>query len=103
MTVMSFILEELPDRCSSELVKRNSKLWIDALKNPQAGKDHCQAFVKPMSEQMVAHLKDAIDPYHWPEFIQSNAEFTNNTVTYKRHLIVKHQRTLQRPAASLHT
>ncbi|KAG0691838.1 hypothetical protein DFH29DRAFT_974886 [Suillus ampliporus] len=82
---------------------RNSKLWIPVLKDPQTGKGHCHPFIRFMSKQMVAHLKDVVDPYHWPEFIQSNAGFANNIVTYKRHLIVKHQRTLQRPAASLHT
>ncbi|KAG1754774.1 isoprenoid synthase domain-containing protein [Suillus paluster] len=68
---MSFMLEELTDRCSSEVAQKISELWVDVLKDPQAGKGH---------RQMVARLKDAVDPYHWPEFIQSNAEFAKNTI-----------------------
>lgn len=29
---------------------------------------------------MVTRLKDAVDPFHWPEFIQSNVDFAINTV-----------------------
>jgi len=77
-------------------VARNiSKLWIDVLQDPQAGKGDHHPFTKLMSEyalkylpyhsneglrQIAARLKDAVDPYHWAEFIQSNAEFAKNTV-----------------------
>ncbi|KAG1750714.1 isoprenoid synthase domain-containing protein [Suillus lakei] len=77
---MSFMLEVLTDRCSSELAKRNSELWIDVLQDPQAGKGHHHPFIKLMSEQIAARLKDAVDPYHWPEFMQSNVDFAKNTV-----------------------
>ncbi|KAG1842003.1 isoprenoid synthase domain-containing protein [Suillus subalutaceus] len=77
---MSFMLEELTDRCSSEVAKNKSELWIDVLQDPQAGQGHRHPFIKLMSKQMAARLKNAITPYHWPEFIQSNAEFAKNTV-----------------------
>ncbi|KAG2128092.1 isoprenoid synthase domain-containing protein [Suillus cothurnatus] len=76
----SFMLEELTDRCSSEVARNISKLWIDVLQDPQAGKGDHHPFTKLMSEQIAARLKDAVDPYHWAEFIQSNAEFAKNTV-----------------------
>lgn len=79
MTI-SFMLEELTDRCSSEVANNNSELWIDVLQDPQVGKGHRHPFIKLMSKQMAARLKDAVDPYHWPEFIQSNAEFAKNTI-----------------------
>jgi len=27
---------------------------------------------------LVARLKDAVDPFHWPEFVQSNVKFAMN-------------------------
>lgn len=29
---------------------------------------------------MVTRLKDAVDPFHWPEFVQSNVDFAMSTV-----------------------
>ncbi|OAX32838.1 terpenoid synthase [Rhizopogon vinicolor AM-OR11-026] len=77
---MSFMLEELTDRSSSEVTKSLSKLWIDVLKDPRSGKGHRHPFIKLMTNQMVARLKEAVDPFHWPEFIQSNIDFAMNTV-----------------------
>jgi len=53
---------------------------MDVLKDPQAGKGHRHPFIKLMTKQMVTYLKDSVDPFHWPEFIQSNVEFSTNTI-----------------------
>jgi hypothetical protein len=29
---------------------------------------------------MVARMKDAVDPFHWPEFLHSNVVFAANTI-----------------------
>jgi hypothetical protein len=37
------------DRASSETTKKLSKLWIDVLKDPQAGQGHRDPFIKLMT------------------------------------------------------
>ncbi|KAG2156378.1 isoprenoid synthase domain-containing protein [Suillus clintonianus] len=76
---MQYILEELTDRCSSEAAKSQCDLWIEILKNPEAGEGHRHPFIKLIAKQMVTRMKDAVDPYHWPQFIQSCDEYAKNT------------------------
>jgi len=38
------------DNCSSEVAKMNCKLWIDVLKDPQAGKGHRHPFIQLMTK-----------------------------------------------------
>ncbi|OAX35170.1 terpenoid synthase [Rhizopogon vinicolor AM-OR11-026] len=77
---MSIMLEELTDHCSSEEAKRICKLWINVLKDPQVGKGHYHPFIQLMTNQMVARLKDAVDPYHWPALMESNVTFSMNVI-----------------------
>ncbi|KAG2156379.1 isoprenoid synthase domain-containing protein [Suillus clintonianus] len=76
---MSYMLEELTDRCSSEMAKSTCNLWIEILKNREAGEGHCHPFIKLMTKQMAPRVKGAVDPYHWAQFIQSCAEYAKNT------------------------
>ncbi|KAH7907036.1 isoprenoid synthase domain-containing protein, partial [Hygrophoropsis aurantiaca] len=74
MTI-SFMLEEMTDRMSSTQSEKNSKLWLRVLENPEAGKGSWNPKKKIMRNGMVASLKDAVDPYHWPDFLAVNTDF----------------------------
>ncbi|KAH7889591.1 isoprenoid synthase domain-containing protein [Phlebopus sp. FC_14] len=76
----SFMLEEMTDRYSSATALRNSQIWIKTLRDPDAGKGIRHPFIKTMSTEMVSRMKDAITPFHWPQFIDSNEKFSENTV-----------------------
>ncbi|KAH7930478.1 terpenoid synthase [Leucogyrophana mollusca] len=74
MTI-SFMLEELTDRMSSVKSEKNSQTWLKVLANPEAGKGSWNPMIRLMSNGMVASLKDAVDPYHWPDFLSTNTDF----------------------------
>ncbi|KAH7905973.1 isoprenoid synthase domain-containing protein [Hygrophoropsis aurantiaca] len=75
---LSWMLEEMTDRTSSTESEKNSKLWLTVLENPEAGKESRHPMIQIMRNGMVASLKDAVDPYHWPDFLAVNTEFAKS-------------------------
>ncbi|KIJ69093.1 hypothetical protein HYDPIDRAFT_79567 [Hydnomerulius pinastri MD-312] len=76
----SFMLEELTDRCSSVKATANSQLWIKTLRDKDGGKDSRHPFIKTMRRELIPNMKAIIDPFHWPQFIDANENFSRNTV-----------------------
>ncbi|KAI6131966.1 isoprenoid synthase domain-containing protein [Pisolithus croceorrhizus] len=76
----SFMLEEMTDRYSSAKALKNSEKWLQTLKDGQSETSTRHPFIKLMSKEMMARLKSAVDPFHWPQFISTNVDFARNTV-----------------------
>ncbi|KAI6045543.1 isoprenoid synthase domain-containing protein [Pisolithus marmoratus] len=76
----SFMLEEMTDRYSSTKALKNSEIWIQTLKDGQPETSSRHPFIKLMSKEMMARLKSAVDPFHWPQFISTNVDFARTTV-----------------------
>lgn len=76
----SFMLEEMTDRCSSAKALKNSQVWMQTLSEGQPERGNSHSFIKLLSKEMVTRMKTTIDPFHWPQFISTNAEFAKNTV-----------------------
>ncbi|KAF8559681.1 terpenoid synthase [Imleria badia] len=76
----SFMLEELTDRCSSAKAVARSQLWIKTLAQCDKEESSRHPFIRTMRRELVPNMKAAVDPFHWPQFIDSNAIFAQNTV-----------------------
>ncbi|EIW77648.1 terpenoid synthase [Coniophora puteana RWD-64-598 SS2] len=74
---MSFMLEEMTDREPTEISTRNSEIWIKVLGDPEAGRDvlNPHPFIKLMTKSLANDLKSAINPFHWPQVLESNVAF----------------------------
>ncbi|KAL4067734.1 isoprenoid synthase domain-containing protein [Scleroderma citrinum] len=76
----SFMLEEMTDRGSSAKALKNSQIWIQTLSKGQPDTASRHPFIKLLSKEMVARMKAAVDPFHWPQFISANVEFAKTTI-----------------------
>jgi len=76
---LSFVLEEMTDTESSEVAQKASRIWMQVLEDPADGKN----FPHPMMDLIVelsTRLKDAVLPFHRPQFIDTNADFAKNVI-----------------------
>ncbi|KAG9318589.1 isoprenoid synthase domain-containing protein [Chiua virens] len=76
----SFMLEELTDRCSSTKAVARSQLWMRTLSQCDKGDNSRHPFIQTMRRELVPSIKAAVDPFHWPQFIDSNEHFSRNTI-----------------------
>ncbi|KAG6376252.1 isoprenoid synthase domain-containing protein [Boletus reticuloceps] len=70
----------IADRCSSAEAVTRSQLWMKTLSQCDKGESSRHPFIRTMRRELVPNMKAVVDPFHWPQFLDSNVHFSKNTI-----------------------
>ncbi|KAG1731526.1 uncharacterized protein EDB91DRAFT_1338583 [Suillus paluster] len=82
---IQLMFERFTNQCSSEVAKATSKLWIDVLKDPQAGKSHHHLFIKLMAKlYLLEHVLQHPVVSEMENYAADTIYITNDIYSFKK-------------------